>query len=94
MFHETQNLNFFIFAVRFTHNSVQGSSGLKHVHYPVHSCSALLPQLINSHKAITASGRSVHCHTYLPLPSFYSHYSGDSSYCWLTRAFAHVRLAK
>ena len=80
MFHETQNLNFFTFAVRFTHNSVQGSSALKHVHCPVHSCFGVLPHLINSHKVIiNASGRSFHCSSYSPLASFYSYYSGDSS---------------
>ena len=91
MVHKTQNLNFFTFAVILTHISVQGSLGLKHVHCPVHPCSGLLPHLINSHKA---SGRSAPCRTYLPLVSLYSYYSGYSIYCWLTRAFAHVRLAK
>ena len=91
MFHETQDLNFFTFAVRFTHNSVQGISALKHVHCPVHPCSGLLPHLINSHKAITASRRSVHCHTYLPLASFYSYHSGESNYYWVTRAFCSCK---
>lgn len=34
------------------HNSVQGSSALKHLHCPVHDFNGLQPQLINSHKAI------------------------------------------
>ena len=78
---KTQDLNVFTFAIRFTHKSVQGSSVLKHVHCPVRSCSGLLAHLINSHKAVTTSGRSAHYHTYLPLARFYSYYSGDINYC-------------
>ena len=35
---KTQNVNFFTFVVRCIHNSEQGSSALKHVHFPVHPC--------------------------------------------------------
>ena len=93
-----QNVNFFTFAVRWTHYSLQGSTALKHEHIPVHLCSGLRPHLINLHKAITASGRSFRCRTYLSLASFYSYYSGNSNYCWLTRSFPylfpHVKLTK
>ena len=53
---KTQNFNFFTFAVRFTHNPVQGSSALKHVHCPVHPSSGLLPHLINSHNLLLLQG--------------------------------------
>ena len=52
------------------HNSVQGSSALKYLHCPVHDFNGLHPQLIDSHKAIAASGMSVHCGTYLQSSSF------------------------
>ena len=83
----TQNVNFFTLAVKCTHNSLQGSTALKHKHFPVHLCSGLQPHLINLHKAIIASGKSFYYRTYFPLASFYYYYSGDSNYCWLTRSF-------
>ena len=84
---KTQNVNFFTFSVRCTHNSLQVSTALEHKQFPVHLCSELRLHLIYFHKAITASGRSFHYCTYLLLASFYSYYSGDSNYCRLTRSF-------